>query len=57
MLTEDEKNTILNTYQWIKVPKYVDDDSLSWEERYIRLNDHHIEETTFLIEKIRSIIK
>lgn len=52
-----DKEEILNSYKWIKVPKYVDDDTLSWEERYNRLNEHHIKETTFLIEKIRDVIK
>jgi hypothetical protein len=33
MLTEDEKNAILNTYKWIKVAKFVEDNTLSWEER------------------------
>jgi hypothetical protein len=56
MITKEEKETILKTYKWIKVPKYIDDDTLSWEERYKRLNAHHIEETTFLIDKIRSIV-
>jgi hypothetical protein len=32
------------------------DENLSWEERYHQLNAHHLAETTFLIEKIRSII-
>jgi len=35
----------------------MDDASLSWEERYNRLNAHHIQETSFLIEKIREIVK
>ena len=52
-----DKEEILNSYKWIKVPKYVDDITLSWEERYKRLNEHHIKETTFLIEKVREIIK
>jgi hypothetical protein len=52
-----DKEEILHSYKWIKVPKYKDDDTLSWEERYLRLNEHHIEETTFLIEKIREIVK
>jgi len=51
-----DKEEILNTYKWIKVPKYVDDLSLSWEERYARLNEHHIKETTFLIDKLREIV-
>ena len=46
-----KKNIILNTYKWIKVPEYADDESLSWEERFDKLSAHHIKETTFLIEK------
>lgn len=53
----EEYDEILNTYKWIKVPKYVDDDSLSWEERYKRLDEHHIKETTFLIDKVRELVK
>lgn len=58
----EEKQEILDTYQkvkerWIKVKKYVDDENLSYEERYRRLEQHHIEETTFLINKIREIVK
>ena len=53
----EEKEEILNSYKWIKVPKYVDDQNLSWEDRYQKLNAHHIEETTFLIEKIRALVK
>lgn len=42
-------------YGWIKVKRYVDDTSLSWEERYKRLEQHHMEETTFLINKVRQM--
>jgi len=52
-----DKEEILNSYKWIKVPKYRDDESLSWAERYRLLNEHHIRETTFLIEKLREIVK
>jgi len=45
----EEKEEILNSYKWIKVPRYVDDQNLSWEDRYQKLNAHHIEETTLLI--------
>ena len=54
---KEEKQEILDTYKWIKVKKYVDDENLSYEERYRRLEQHHIEETTFLINKIREIVK
>jgi hypothetical protein len=42
-------------YKWIKVPRYKDDASLSWEERYKALDAHHIKETSFLIAKIREL--
>jgi len=55
-MRKTEKELILNTYRWIKVKKFVDDESLSWEERFKALEKHHIEETTFLINKIREIV-
>jgi hypothetical protein len=56
-MTKEEKIEILETYKWIKIKKYEDDDSLTWEERYKRLEEHHTKETTFLISKIREIVK
>ncbi|WP_442266645.1 hypothetical protein ACSIGC_02825 [Tenacibaculum sp. ZS6-P6] len=56
-MTQEEKQIILETYKWIKVKKYVDDQSLSREERYKRLEKHHLEETNFLIDKIREVVK
>lgn len=56
-MTEEEKNEILEGYKWIKVKRYVMDESLSWEERYMQLEAHHEKETSFLIEKIREIVK
>lgn len=56
-LSEEEKRDILENYKWIKVKKYVMDENLSWEERYRKLDEHHIEETNFLINKIREIVK
>jgi hypothetical protein len=52
-----EKWEILNSYKWIKVPKYVDDETLSFEDRFKRLQEHHIQETTFLIDKVRELIR
>lgn len=37
---------------WIKVKRYVDDPTLSWEERYAALEAHHLVETKFLINTI-----
>ena len=42
-------------YRWIKVPKYTMDEAASWEHRYHALEKHHIEETTFLINKVREL--
>jgi hypothetical protein len=56
-MDEIEKQEILNSYKWIKVPKYTDDEGLPFEERFKRLQEHHLKETTFLIDKIREIIK
>jgi len=52
-----EYQEILDGYGWIKVPKFEDDLSLPLEERYLRLNIHHVEETNFLINKIREIVR
>ena len=43
-------------FSWIKIPKYKDDPTKSWEERYEDLKKHHIEETSFLIDTI-SLLK
>jgi hypothetical protein len=56
-MDEAEKTEILTSYKWIKVRKYVDDESLEMEERFKKLQQHHIEETTFLIDKIRELVK
>lgn len=42
-------------YGWIKVKKYKMDETLSWEDRYKQLEKHHMEETTFLINKVREL--
>jgi hypothetical protein len=42
-------------FAWIKVPRYVMDESKTWQERYQALEQHHIEETTFLIAKVREL--
>ncbi len=46
---------ILETHRWIGVEKYVDDRTLSLEERYQRLETHHMAETGFLIAKVREL--
>jgi len=39
----------------IPIKKYVDDPSLSWEERYKRLDAHHCEETAWMIGRIKEL--
>lgn len=56
-MTPEEKQEILDTYNWIKVKRYKYDETKSWEERYRELEKHHLEETSFLINKIREIVQ
>jgi hypothetical protein len=42
-------------FKWIKVKRYTMDKSLSWEDRYRQLDEHHIHETSFLIAEIRQL--
>jgi hypothetical protein len=44
-------------YGWIKVARHRDDPAASWEERYRILENHHIQETQFLIDEIRRLAK
>ncbi len=37
----------------IPIKKYVDDPSLSWEERYKRLEAHHTEETQWMYAELK----
>lgn len=39
----------------IKIKRFVDDESLSWEERFKKLEAHHKEETQFLINEIETL--
>lgn len=56
-MTEAEKQEILESYKWIKVKGYKMNEALSWEERYRELEKHHVAETTFLIEKLREVVR
>lgn len=50
------KNEVLNTYNWIRVKRFEDDDKLPVADRLERLRLHHEAETTFLINLIRDIV-
>jgi len=42
-------------FSCIKVKRYVMDESLTWEERYQQLDEHHVKETQFLIDEVRKL--
>jgi hypothetical protein len=42
-------------YKWIKTKHVKFDPSKTWAENYKALEDHHVEETTFLIEEVRRL--
>ncbi len=44
-------------YKWIKVKQWKHDSAKSVEENYKGLQQHHIEETMFLIEEVRKLAK
>jgi hypothetical protein len=46
-----------NDHRWIKVKQFRDDSTLSWPERFAALERHHLEETAFLIEKVRELAR
>ena len=39
----------------IPIKKYIDNSSLSWEQRYKKLDDHHLEETSWMIKEIKKL--
>jgi hypothetical protein len=55
MPQHNEPATAYEGYGWIKVPKYQMNESVPWEQRYKELEQHHIQETTFLIGKVREL--
>lgn len=53
-MTNEER---YSDYKWIKVKRHTDDPAKSWEERYKVLDEHHLKETTFLINEVRALAK
>jgi hypothetical protein len=39
----------------IPIKRYEDDPSLTWEERYARLEAHHREETEWMMRKLKEL--
>ena len=56
-MTKKEKSDILKRYNWIKVKKYNSAEHVTMEEKFVALEQHHVLETTFLINKIRDLVK
>jgi hypothetical protein len=54
-MTNTELQAILDGHAWIRVKKYDPIDGSSAEELLLKLERHHQEETTFLIEKCREL--
>lgn len=52
---EQSLTNLYDGYKWIKAKKHVYDSEKSWEENYQDLKNHHIEETSFLIEELRKL--
>ena len=44
-----------DSYKWIKVEKHIWDEFANGNENYSDLEEHHIEETTFLINKCKQL--
>ncbi len=42
-------------YKWIKVKHFKFDPNKSWEENFKALEQHHVEETIFLIDEVRKL--
>jgi hypothetical protein len=56
--SQEEIEEILDSYKWIKVKQPVYEPGIDLESvqtNFERLEQHHIEETTFLIEKVREL--
>lgn len=61
-MTIEEKKEILETFNWIKVKKYIEldprmsSDDYDWKTEYFNLLNHHKKETDFLIKKVRDLV-
>jgi hypothetical protein len=42
-------------FSWIRVKKYKEDITKSYEERYKELESHHVAETKFLVKEVRKL--
>lgn len=44
-----------DNYKWVKVKRHIDDPALDPLKRLEILSDHHIKETTFLVNEVRDL--
>ena len=42
-------------YKWIKVKRFQLDSDATWKNNFITLEEHHLKETTFLIDEVRKL--
>ena len=60
-MNKKEKQIILNSFNWIKIKKFFEPDlknpNVNWKDTYKGLLKHHKEETSFLIEKVRELVR
>ena len=57
-MTQAEKDKYRDTFDWVKVKKYVEiDQSNDWKAEYFELLQHHKKETEFLINEVRKIVE
>ena len=56
-MSKEELNEIIYSYKWIKVKKHTPWVSGTEGQKYKELEEHHIEETEFLISKCKELAK
>lgn len=56
-MNAEQKKSILETYDWIKVPRYRRPGQVVFNADYDMLEKHHKEETEFLINFIRDLVR
>lgn len=54
-MNQTELKEILESYRWIKVKAFKPENYPAWEEKYQALEQHHLAETQFLINKVRAL--
>lgn len=42
-------------FKWIKVKRFKLDQDATWKNNFVSLEEHHLKETTFLIDEVRKL--